>query len=59
MIFVSGANGQLAKAVITTILSAGRGRSLAVGTRDVNSHLPVSSPVKAWTCGTQTTAIRS
>jgi NAD(P)H dehydrogenase (quinone) len=37
MIFVSGANGQLAKAVITTILSAGRAASLVVGTRDVNS----------------------
>ncbi len=37
MIFVSGANGQFARAVITTILAAGRGSSLAVGTRDVNS----------------------
>ena len=37
MIFVSGANGQLARAVITTILEAGRGSSLAVGTRDVES----------------------
>lgn len=37
MIFVSGANGQFARAVITTILQAGRGGSLAVGTRDVNS----------------------
>lgn len=37
MIFVSGANGQFAKAVITTILAAGRGSSLIVGTRDVNS----------------------
>jgi NAD(P)H dehydrogenase (quinone) len=37
MIFVSGANGQLAKAVITTILSAGRSGALVVGTRDVNS----------------------
>jgi NAD(P)H dehydrogenase (quinone) len=37
MIFVSGANGQFAHAVITTILSAGRGASLMVGTRDVNS----------------------
>lgn len=37
MIFVSGANGQLARAVISTILSSGRGSSLAVGTRDVNS----------------------
>ena len=37
MIFVSGANGQLAKAVITSVLAAGRGATLAVGTRDVNS----------------------
>jgi NAD(P)H dehydrogenase (quinone) len=37
MIFVSGANGKFAGAVINTILSAGRGRSLVVGTRDVNS----------------------
>lgn len=37
MIFVSGANGQLAKAVITSVLAAGRGGSLIVGTRDVNS----------------------
>jgi NAD(P)H dehydrogenase (quinone) len=37
MIFVSGANGQFAGAVINTILSAGRGHALAVGTRDVNS----------------------
>jgi NAD(P)H dehydrogenase (quinone) len=37
MIFVSGANGQLAKAVITSVVSAGRGATLAVGTRDVNS----------------------
>jgi NAD(P)H dehydrogenase (quinone) len=37
MIFVSGANGKLAGAVINTILSAGRGGSLVVGTRDVNS----------------------
>ena len=37
MIFVSGANGQLARAVITTILAAGRAGSLAVGTREVNS----------------------
>ncbi|MEO8315960.1 MAG: NmrA family NAD(P)-binding protein, partial [Pseudomonadota bacterium] len=37
MIFVSGGNGQFAKAVITTILSAGRGDELAVGTREVNS----------------------
>jgi NAD(P)H dehydrogenase (quinone) len=37
MIFVSGANGQFARAVINTILKAGRGASLAVGTRDVDS----------------------
>jgi NAD(P)H dehydrogenase (quinone) len=37
MIFVSGANGQLARAVINSILDAGGGESLAVGTRDVNS----------------------
>jgi NAD(P)H dehydrogenase (quinone) len=37
MIFVSGANGQLASAVISTILASGRGGSLTVGTRDVNS----------------------
>jgi NAD(P)H dehydrogenase (quinone) len=37
MIFVSGANGKFAGAVINTILSAGRGSSLVVGTRDVNS----------------------
>jgi NAD(P)H dehydrogenase (quinone) len=37
MIFVSGANGQFARAVITSLLEAGRGASLAVGTRDVGS----------------------
>jgi NAD(P)H dehydrogenase (quinone) len=37
MIFVSGANGQLARAVIRTLLEAGRGHSLIVGTRDVKS----------------------
>jgi NAD(P)H dehydrogenase (quinone) len=37
VIFVSGANGQLARAVITAIVSAGRGGTLAVGTRDVDS----------------------
>jgi NAD(P)H dehydrogenase (quinone) len=37
MIFVSGANGQFARSVIRNLLSAGRGSSLAVGTRDVNS----------------------
>jgi NAD(P)H dehydrogenase (quinone) len=34
MIFVSGANGQFARAVINSILEAGHGHSLAVGTRD-------------------------
>ena len=37
MIFVSGANGQFAKAVIGNVLAAGRGSGLVVGTRDVNS----------------------
>jgi len=37
MIFVSGANGQFAHAVISNILAAGRGASLVVGTRDVSS----------------------
>ena len=37
MIFVSGANGQFARAVITTIMEAGRGNSLMVGTRDVDT----------------------
>lgn len=37
MIFVSGANGQFSRAVINSILAAGRGASLAVGTRDVDS----------------------
>lgn len=37
MIFVSGANGQFSRAVINTIVAAGRGASLAVGTRDVDS----------------------
>ena len=37
MIFVSGANGQFAYAVISNILAAGRGTSLVVGTRDVDS----------------------
>lgn len=37
MIFVSGANGQLARAVIKTLLQAGRADSLAVGTRNVDS----------------------
>jgi NAD(P)H dehydrogenase (quinone) len=37
MIFVSGANGQFAHAVIRNILAAGRGGELAVGTRNANS----------------------
>jgi NAD(P)H dehydrogenase (quinone) len=37
MIFVSGANGQFANAVIRNILSAGRAASLVVGTRYVDS----------------------
>ncbi len=37
MIFVSGANGQLSRAVITSILASGRAASLVVGTRDVKS----------------------
>jgi NAD(P)H dehydrogenase (quinone) len=37
MIFVSGANGQFARAIITNILAAGQGDRLVVGTRDVNS----------------------
>ena len=37
MIFVSGANGQFAHAVIRNVLAAGRGADLAVGTRDVGS----------------------
>lgn len=37
MIFVSGANGQFAREVIRSILAAGKGSSLAVGTRDVTS----------------------
>ena len=37
MIFVSGANGQFGRAVISNILAAGQAKSLAVGTRDVNS----------------------
>ena len=37
MIFVSGANGQFARAVIRNVLAAGRATSLIVGTRDVNS----------------------
>jgi NAD(P)H dehydrogenase (quinone) len=37
MIFVSGANGQFARAVIDSILAAGRSASLTVGTRDVDS----------------------
>lgn len=37
MIFVSGANGQFANAVIRNIIDAGRGSTLAVGTRNVDS----------------------
>jgi NAD(P)H dehydrogenase (quinone) len=37
MIFVSGANGQFARAVIRNILAAGRGGDLAVGTRNADS----------------------
>jgi NAD(P)H dehydrogenase (quinone) len=37
MIFVSGANGQFAGNVISTLLAAGRAGELAVGTRNVNS----------------------
>ena len=37
MIFISGANGQFAKAVIHTVLAAGRASGLVVGTRDVGS----------------------
>ena len=37
MIFVSGANGQFAHAVISNLVSAGAAGSLAVGTRNVNS----------------------
>lgn len=36
-LFVSGANGQFARAVIGNLLAAGRAESLVVGTRDVNS----------------------
>lgn len=37
MRFVSGANGQFARAVIGNVLAAGRGADLAVGTRDVST----------------------
>ena len=37
MIFVSGANGQFAGAVIRTLLDAGRAASVVVGTRDVTT----------------------
>ena len=37
MIFVSGANGQLAHSVIANLLAEGRGESLVVGTRNVAS----------------------
>lgn len=38
MIFVSGANGQFARAVINNILAAGRASTLVVGTRNVTSQ---------------------
>lgn len=37
MIFVSGANGQFAQAVIRNLIAAGRANSLIVGTRNVHS----------------------
>jgi NAD(P)H dehydrogenase (quinone) len=37
MIFVSGANGQFARAVIRNLLAAGSATSLVVGTRDVHT----------------------
>ena len=37
MIFVSGANGQFARAVIRNVLAADRGEGLVVGTRDPQS----------------------
>ena len=37
MIFVSGANGQFARAVINSILTAGKASALVVGTRNVKS----------------------
>jgi NAD(P)H dehydrogenase (quinone) len=37
VIFVSGANGQFAQAVIRNLLASGRATSLIVGTRDVHS----------------------
>jgi NAD(P)H dehydrogenase (quinone) len=37
MIFVSGANGQFARAVIRNVLATGRASSLIVGTRDVHT----------------------
>ncbi|HEX3837729.1 MAG TPA: NmrA family NAD(P)-binding protein [Steroidobacteraceae bacterium] len=37
MIFVSGANGHFARAVIRNVLTAGRASSLIVGTRDVTT----------------------
>jgi NAD(P)H dehydrogenase (quinone) len=37
VIFVSGANGQFARATIRSVLAAGCGTSLIVGTRDVDS----------------------
>jgi NAD(P)H dehydrogenase (quinone) len=38
MIFVSGANGQFARAVIRNLLAAGRATSLIVGTRNIDSE---------------------
>lgn len=38
MIFVSGANGQFARAVIRNLLAAGRATSLIVGTRNIHSE---------------------
>ena len=38
MIFVSGANGQFANAVIRNLLAAGRATDLVVGTRDVTTR---------------------
>lgn len=37
MIFVSGANGQFARTVISSLLEAGAGHALAAGTRDTES----------------------
>ena len=48
MIFVSGANGQFSRAVIESILAAGRGNELAVGTRNVDS--PFAQELAAQGC---------